>query len=255
MRASNSSKYAGPRSIRDLFIAADSHHHLAKRGILILALALFGLFGTCARADMIELTNGDHYRGTVISMTQSNMEFLSEIQGRVKLPRDKIAQITLHEVVAKSVSVTKPAGSPASAPVTVSGAPDASAAALPQMLLPQNAAAPVSQTDAVIQQMRQQGVDPKLIDQVQEQIFGKSSPEAAQKFNEMVGGLTSGSMSVNDLRNQAQAAINQIKSAKKEFGSDAGDMLDGYLVILQKFVADADAGGSLATSQPAPATK
>ena len=182
-------------------------------------------------------------------MTQSNMEFLSEIQGRVKLPRDKIAQITLHEVVVKSVTVTKPIGSPAGAPVAASDVPAATAAPAPAN------AAPVSQTDAVIQQMRQQGVDSKLIDQVQEQIFGKSSPEAAQKFNEMVGGLTSGSMSMNDLRNQAQAAINQIKSAKKEFGSDAGDMLDGYLVILQKFVADADSGGSLAASQPAPATK
>jgi hypothetical protein len=96
--------------------------------------------------------------------------------------------------------------------------------------------------------MRQQGVDPKLINQVQEQIFGKSSPEAAQKFNEMIGGLTSGSISMHDLRNQAQGAIDQIKTAKKEFGGDAGDMLDGYLVILQKFVADADADGGVAVS-------
>ena len=190
------------------------------------------------RADMIELTNGDHYRGTVISMTQSNLEFLSEIQGKVKLPRDKIAQITLHEVVTKSVIVTKPVASPAAAPLILSGSPNAAPVS----------AAPTGQADAVIQQMRQQGVDPKLINQVQEQIFGKSSPEAAQKFNEMIGGLTSGSMSMHDLRNQAQGAIDQIKTAKKEFGSDAGDMLDGYLVILQKFVADADADGGVAVS-------
>ncbi|HEX3798918.1 MAG TPA: hypothetical protein VH413_09465 [Verrucomicrobiae bacterium] len=217
----------------------------------LVTIIMFGLavatFTQPVRADMIELTNGDHYRGVVISMTQTNMEFLSEIQGRVTLPRNKIAQITLNEVITKSVVVTKPPvtnGTLVAAPLILSGASTAAPV--------RHDAAPGNQADAVVQQMRQQGVDPRLIDQVQEQIFGKSSPAAAQKFNEMIGGLQSGSMSIRDLRNQAQSAINQINSAKKEFGSDAGDMLDGYLTILQNFVrdADTDAANTITPSPP-----
>jgi hypothetical protein len=213
----------------------------AVRKVFAISICVaFALSVLPAKADMIELTNGDHYLGTVVSMTKSNVEFLSEIQGMVKLPREKIAQITLHEVVVKPIIVAKPVAAvqpaPASTAVvtttTTTGAPTA---------------------NDVVQQMRTEGVDPKLIDQVQEQIFGKSSPEAAQKFNEMMGGLTSGSLSMQDLRKQAQASIAQIKQAKKEFGSDAGDMLDGYLVILQKFVDESAAESVVPAAPPAPA--
>jgi hypothetical protein len=176
-------------------------------------------------ADMIELTNGDHYRGTVISMTASNVEFLSEIQGRVTLPRAKVAEITLRPAIPKpatgtnQTSVTPTVG----APLILSGS--------------QNA--PAAQADPIIEQMRQQGVDPKLIQQVQEQIFGKASPEAAQQFNQTMSGLVSGSLTVQDIRRQALDSIAQIKAAKAELGPEAGEMLDGYLAILQKFVQEA----------------
>jgi len=205
-----------------------------------LGLALIS-FAPSAKADLIELTNGDHYRGTVIGMTLTNIDFLSEVQGRVKLPRDKVAQITLHEVTPKP-AVAKPAALPTVAPLILSG-PTASAPTVPPAS---------SQADAVVQQMRQQGMDPKLIDQVQEQIFGKASPEAAQKFNDMVGGLMSGNMSMNDLRAQAQSSINQIKAAKKELGDDDGGLLDSYLGILEKFMRESAADTALPAPQATP---
>jgi hypothetical protein len=73
---------------------------------------------------------------------------------------------------------------------------------------------------------------------VQEQIFGKASPEASQKFEEIMNGLMSGQISVQDLRGQAQTAIQQARDAKKDLGGDAGEMLDGYISILEKFVAE-----------------
>jgi hypothetical protein len=204
-----------------------------------LALATFTL---PAKADLIELTNGDHYRGTVVGMTQSNVDFISEIQGRVKLPRDKVAQITLHEVTPKPVAVA-PAATTNVAPIILSG---------PQSTPPPTA---TSQADAVVVQMRQQGVDPKLIDQVQEQIFGKSSPEAAQKFNEMMRGLMSGSMSMKDLRARAQSSINQIRAAKKDLGEDDGGMLDSYLAILQKFMNESATDTTMPVTQAATTPK
>jgi hypothetical protein len=212
---------------------------LRRSFVLLPAMTLLAL---PVRADVIELTNGDHYRGTVIAMTKSDVEFQSEIQGLVKLPRDKVAQIILHEALVKSVVVSKPVASisapPVNAPLILSG--------------PTATPAQATQADAVVQQMRQQGIDPKLIGQVQEQILGKSSPEASQKFNEMMGGLMSGKISVKDVRAQAQASIDQIKAAKKELGGDAGDMLDGYLGILEKFVQESAAEENSPVVQPAP---
>jgi hypothetical protein len=210
--------------------------HIVSPGRLLAALAL--LMSIPAKADLLELTNGDHYRGTVISMTLTSLEFQSEIQGRVKLPRDKVAQITFHESM-----VPKP---------TVTVTPPSSAAPL---LLSGTGTAPSSQADAVVKQMRRQGIDPKLINQVQEQIFGKASPEAAQKFNETMDGLISGKLSIQDIRVQAQNSIGQIRAARKELGDDAGDMLDGYLAILEKFVAETGPSTSAPTlPQPAPTT-
>lgn len=198
-------------------------------GLLILPL----------RADVLELTNGDHYRGTVLSMSQTTVDFQSEVQGRLRLPRAKVASITFHDLAAPKPS------SDAATPPPAGTAPSAA----PATNAPSN-----NQADAVIQQMRQQGIDPKLINQVQEQIFGKASPEAAQKFNGMVDGLMSGKMSVRDLRSEAQSSINQIKAAKAELGDDAGDMLDGYLAILEKFVQETGSGSANTPApQPAPA--
>jgi hypothetical protein len=196
------------------------------------------------KADMIELINGDHYRGTVLGMDTNNIDFLSEIQGRVHLPRGKVAQITFHEVVARPVARTNaPAASAPVASIILSG-PSSPAAGTVAAATTGPASA-----EAVVEQMRKQGVQPQLMNQVQEQIFGKASPEASLKFQEIMNGLMSGQISVQDLRGQAQSAIQQARDAKKELGGDAGDMLDGYIGILEKFVAET----APSTATPAPA--
>ncbi|HEX4646775.1 MAG TPA: hypothetical protein VH598_14320 [Verrucomicrobiae bacterium] len=178
-----------------------------------------------ARADVLELTNGDHYTGTIISVTRTNVEFKSEIQGLLKLPRDKVAVMTLH-----NSSVPKP-GAAISQP-----APPA------PTLIQTNTPSPVTgQGNAMLEQMRRQGVDPKIVSQVQEQILGKSSPEATQKFNELLSGYMTGKISVDDIRSQARNAVQDIQNAKKELGAgEAGEMLDGYLAILQQFLRESD---------------
>lgn len=211
---------------------------------VVLSMAALMVCAFPVRADLLQLVNGDHYRGTVISMNSSNIEFLSEIQGRVSLPRNKVAGITFHEVVVKPSVTAKPAAPTVAAPLIVSGTN------APNTVTPP---APGSTADAVVQQLRQQGLDPKLIDQVQEQIFGKASPEAAQKFNELMGGLLTGRVSVQDIRTQAENAVNQIKSAKKELGGEAGGMLDGYLSILEKFMQESGTDNPAPAQSPTPA--
>ena len=84
-----------------------------------------------------------------------------------------------------------------------------------------------------------------LIQQVQTQFLSEASPEAKDKFNELVGGLLSGKLTVNDIRAQAQAAADQVRAAKRDGGDNAGLALDGYLAILDQFLSEtAPAGGS-----------
>ena len=229
-------------------ISIQAHPRLKHLALVLAALAVSGALPL--KADLIELINGDHYRGTVVGMDSNNIEFLSEIQGRVHLPRNKVAQITFHEVIARPVARTN--APPATAPsIILSGANNHNAAASSGAAIVGPASA-----EAVVQQMRQQGVQPQLINQVQEQIFGKASPEASQKFEEIMSGLMSGRISVQDLRVQAQNAIQQARDAKKDLGGDAGEMLDGYIGILEKFVAESAPAATTpapAASAPAPA--
>src|SRR5258706_8034237 len=133
-----------------------------RRPYLFLLVCMSALLGAApTRADLLELTNGDHYSGTVIALTKTNLEFQSEVQGVVKIPRDKVAKITLRESNPKPVASVTVTPQPPT-PVATPSSPTATK--------------PANQTDPVIQQMRQQGVDPSLMNQIQEQVFGKSSP-------------------------------------------------------------------------------
>ena len=118
------------------------------------------------------MVNGDHYSGRVIAMTQTNLEFQSDVQGLVKIPRTKVASISLRPTIKAAAAATTP-GQPGSPLVATTAAGSGSNAP----------------SDAVVQQLRQQGVDPKLMDQLQQQLLGTSSPEATRMFNEMVGGI------------------------------------------------------------------
>jgi hypothetical protein len=215
--------------------------HPGRIRITTFGLLLTVMVASSARADSLELANGDHYRGTVISVTQSNVEFQSEMLGRITLPRDKVAHINLGEAPVLK-PVTNSAALPVGPSLILQGRQNLSSATGP------------APTDAVLQQMRQDGMDPKLVSQVQEQVFGQGNPVAAQKFNELMGGLMSGSLSVGDIRAQAQDSIRQIKDAKQQLGPDVGDMFDGYLAILENFVAETATNGAITSaSPPAPA--
>jgi hypothetical protein len=202
--------------------------------VLLLGLVI-GLLCLSARADLLEMVNGDHYSGRVIGMTQTNLEFQSDVQGLVKIPRTKVASISLRPVVKPAAAATPgQLGSPlvaTTAAGSVSNAP----------------------SDAVVQQLRQQGVDPKMMDQLQQQLLGTSSPEATRMFNEMVGGLTTGSSSIQDIRAQAQKSLKDIQAAKKDMGSDSADLLDGYAAILQKFVNETETPTKPVGAKPNPA--
>jgi hypothetical protein len=96
------------------------------------------------------------------------------------------------------------------------------------------------------------GTNTGTIEQVRQQMLTGTTPEVNQKYDEMLGGLMSGKLSVNDIRAQARTSIDQIKKMKQEMGPQADPMLDAYLEILQNFVNDAEPAPPTKPALPAP---
>ncbi len=162
------------------------------------------------KGDLLEMTNGDRYAGDVISVTHSNVSFQSEIQGRMKLPRNKVARISFGEVGA--------------------GAPAFSPNAVPSNL----------KTNASVKPPPKLDLDSKSLSEVQQDLLSTASPEARRQFTETVKGLMTGKLSIDDIRAQARNSVREIKAAREELGGDAGGLLDGYLHILEHFLQETD---------------
>ena len=173
--------------------------------------------GRTALADQVQMQNGDLYSGKVVSLNADTLVLQSEVAGTLRLPRAKIALLTLgtnSTPAARGSALTnRPPAVPAAATTNVP--PSEMAAAL-----------------------RQLGAHTNLIQRVQAQFLADAGPEANAKFNELMGGLMSGKLSLEDLRAQAQSAATQMHEARKELGDDAGVMIDGYLAILDHFLKE-----------------
>ena len=198
---------------------------------------LFLLFLTLAAcplcADQIEMQNGERYLGKVLLLTNDVLIVQSEVLGTVRLPRSKVAAITLGQAatnVTRSTAVTLQR--PSITGHATNGTADISTA------------------------LRQLGAKTNFIQQVQEQLLSSAGPEANAKYNEMVSGLMSGQLNLGDIRAQASSAANQLRTLKRDMGDDAGWAVDGYLTILDSFLRETASQGKASTnSLPAAARK
>ena len=85
-----------------------------------------------------------------------------------------------------------------------------------------------------------EGANSKTVAQGQEQVLSRAAPEAADKFDELLGGLISGQLSLDDLRGQAASSVKNIQDARGELGPETALVLDGYLTILQNFLNETE---------------
>ena len=175
----------------------------------LLGALAFCLTNSPAFGDVIEMQNGDRYGGTVLAVNSTNLLFQSETQGRINLPRDKVSRVTFGKNVTPA---------PAIAPKT---------------------ALTTNNTPDLLQQLRQASPKADASSQVKD-LLSSAGPEATQKFNETLQGLMSGKISMNDIRQQARESVEQLQEAKGEFGGEMGDLLDGYLGILQNFLKETE---------------
>jgi hypothetical protein len=192
-------------------------------------LLLGGL--TCGlRADVVEMQNGDRYVGQVLSLTAETLVIQGEVLGKLELPRGKVAVIGLG-----ANAVTNLARIRRLTPLQSRALPAASTNSSPDFA----------------KALRQLGLSTNLIQQVQKQLLSDAGPEAKDKFNELLGGLTTGKLNMDDLRSQARSAADQIRSLKKDLGEDAGWTMDAYMGILDHFLKETARSGGAATNAPA----
>jgi len=194
-----------------------------------LALALAAATGGVC-ADQVEMQNGDRYAGTVLSLDANSVVLRSEVLGKVSLPRSQVAHIVLGSVARTN---------------------DARLALSTNKLsrLPARAVARTNSELAVM--LRQLGSDTNSLREVQEQFLSQAGPEVNQKFNQTLGDLTSGKMTLNDLRAQAKAAVDQARGQRGEMSGEMGGLLDGYLSILDDFLQQTAPPESAGTNKPA----
>lgn len=217
---------------------------LGKFTAAFCAVTFFLLVSFAAIADVVQMQNGDRYVGKIVAMTNDVVFVQSEVLGLVKVPREKVAAITLGAATptpqpAKAAPATTPAAAATqqtNSVIRVSSSPSTNAATDFQAL------------------MRQQPNSAKLMEQVKSQYLADASPEAQAKFNDMMGGLISGKITVSDIRREAKTAADQIRALKKELGDQAGD-LDGYLQILDHFLSEPDPSPAPPRPPTAPAKK
>jgi hypothetical protein len=203
----------------------------------IWAACVLTFTATGLRADLLQMQNGDHYSGKIISMTTNSLVLESDVLGKVTLPRDKVSSMTFG------------AGSTASATTAVPGFTNAAPSA--------KRAGTVSGTNTdVTAALRRMGANTNFIQQVRQQMLTGANPAANQKYDELVSGLMSGQMNVNDIRNEAKKGIAQIHQLKQELGPQADESLDSYLSILETFVNETEphAESQIAPIQAPPAS-
>jgi hypothetical protein len=101
---------------------------------------------------------------------------------------------------------------------------------------------------------RNLGANTNFVRQIREQMLA-GSPEAASNYDELVSGLMSGKLNMNDLRREAKSSADQLRALKRDLGPEAGDSLNAYLEVLDNFLKETAAEPTGATPAPQPKTQ
>src|SRR5579883_78885 len=200
--------------------------------ILALCLALIWPFARAA-ADQVEMINGDRYVGNVLSLGSDTLILQNEYLGTLKLPRSRVASIGL-------------GASPLRA--GTNSAKSATLGMRTNRVAQITARPPTNSAPDFTSAIRGLNTNSSVVQQVQQQFLAGAGPEAQGKFNDLVSGLKSGRIGVNELRTEARNTLEQARSARKELG-DEGSSLDSYLAILEGFLKETESSQG-ATNSP-----
>jgi hypothetical protein len=227
-----------------------------NRSILLFASAaiLAAAVPSIARADSVELVNGDLLHGRVVSLDDEELHLMSEIHGAVIIARDKIAAIGFGER-----NLARPA---AEAPRVGRTSPVAAPRVIPSRdgntVTATVPVAPAPGQD-VVRQLRAQGLTAQNIAELQKAIPMLRDSGARQYFDNTVQGLSEGSINVDDVRKEAIRAREEYRKSAKSLGPDGekalNQALGGYLQILDRFIDETDPKAPQTKPAATPGTK
>jgi hypothetical protein len=203
----------------------------AKSGMLFVFIA-----GTLLRADQVEMQNGDRYHGKVVSVTADTVVLESEVLGKVNVPRKNVANLAF--------------GANSAAPKAVTNS--ARISSLTNMPAAVSTKTPATTNTDLSAAFRNLGANTNFVREIREQMLG-NSPAAASKYDEMLNGMMSGKLNLNDLRREAKSSADQLRALKRELGPEVGDSLDTYLEALDGFLKESAA--EPASTAPVPRDK
>jgi hypothetical protein len=208
----------------------------SKRMLPSLALLCASALTGAVSADQIETTSGDHFTGKVLSVTNDMVLLQSDVLGQVTIPKSKVSSIKMGS-----------AGRAATGSQSVNPG-----AAYPSTLTTQNTISSTNASAVVTTDLgraiKQLDSDPNAVKKVQEQYLAGTDASTKAKFNELLSGLQTGQIKVSDLRAQAQSAVDQLNSYKKELGPEAGEALNSYLSVLESFLRESGNPSSTVTN-------
>jgi hypothetical protein len=188
------------------------------------------LTAALARADQVEMQNGDHYAGTVVFVSSDSVLLQSEVLGKVNLPRGKVRSISFGPAASTNL--------PALVVLSTNG---------PALAAP----TPVAYSNVdVSTALRQLGANSNLVQHIRNQFLEGAGPAANDKFDQLLAGLTTGNIDMNALRAEAKSAADQVRALQKDMGGDAGETLNAYLAILDDFLAQSAPPAAPLTNSP-----
>jgi hypothetical protein len=190
------------------------------------------------RADQVEMQNGDRYSGRILSVSADTVALESEVLGKIIVPRKKVASLAF----GTNAAAPRAAANVAPSPGTTNPPTAAPLAALAGTNADLSAA------------LRNLGANTNFIGQIRGQMLAGNT-EAASNFDEMVSGLMSGKLNLDDLRRRAGSSADQLRALKRDLGPEAGGSLDAYLDVLDNFLKETAAEPTDATPAPQPETQ
>ena len=195
----------------------------------MLITGCLALWITGAQADQVVMQNGDTLNGKVLAMTAKTLTLQDENLGTVALPRAKVKALVF--------------GTGA----TISSLPATSST---NLIVTGPQAMPANPNSDLAKMFRGVREHTNLIEQVEGQVLGSASPDAMNKFNELLDGLASGQIDMNSLRAQAQSAADELRQYKGELGPEFGNEADTYLAILNSFLKETDSSNTSTNAAP-----
>ena len=183
-----------------------------------------------SRADQVEMQNGDRYSGRVLSVSADTVVLESEVLGKIHVPRKKVASLAFGTNAAPKAAT------------------NVARVSVPTNLPTAASFATLANTNADFSAaLRHPGANTNVVRQIRDQMLA-GSPEAASKYDELVNGLRSGKLNLNDIRREAKSSADQLRALKRDLGAEAGDELDVYLNVLDNFLKETAAEPASPTS-------